>query len=494
MILNDPGRLISVHIMHTGFAAGWSGVMVLYELISVDRTDPVLNPIWRQGCYLIPFISRIGVSASVFSWSLGINLDPRLDWTYETINIAHLSFSGLLILAAFWHWAYSDLNVFVSLGTGKLVLDLNQILGIHLLLAAVVCFGFGFAHLTGFLGPGMWTSDRSSVVGCMRFVKPIYSIIGFAQFCYGVISSHHIVAGQFTICIALWQISNRPIPSLYTSLGLGNLEYVLSSSIPFAFFASFVVSALMWYASVSAALELFGPSRYQWDNGYHSLDIQGRVKSVLAILFEKAWEEVPDKLVLYDYIGSNPCKGGFFRSGPILKGDGVSQVWLGHASFEIGTLSLGIRRMPAFFETFPGILIDGGGTLRADIPFRRAESVYSMEQTNVLLYFSGGIFNRTQYSTPSLMKDYARKAQLGEIFTFEKKTTAADGVFRTSVRGWYSFSHTAFALLFFFGHLWHASRAVFQDLWTGVTIESLHQLEYGRNEKLGINPDTCTFL
>ena len=89
MILNDPGRLISVHIMHTGFAAGWSGVMVLYELISVDRTDPVLNPIWRQGCYLIPFISRIGVSASVFSWSLGINLDPRLDWTYETINIFH---------------------------------------------------------------------------------------------------------------------------------------------------------------------------------------------------------------------------------------------------------------------------------------------------------------------------------------------------------------------------------------------------------------------
>ena len=79
------------------------------------------------------------------------------------------------------------------------------------------------------------------------------------------------------------------------------------------------------------------PKRYQWDNGYHSLDIQGRVKSVLAILFEKAWEEVPDKLVLYDYIGSNPCKGGFFRSGPILKGDGVSQVWLGHASFEIGT-------------------------------------------------------------------------------------------------------------------------------------------------------------
>ena len=56
VILNDPGRLISVHIMHSGFAAGWSGVMVLYELITVDPTDPVYNPIWRQGCYVIPFI------------------------------------------------------------------------------------------------------------------------------------------------------------------------------------------------------------------------------------------------------------------------------------------------------------------------------------------------------------------------------------------------------------------------------------------------------
>ena len=56
VILNDPGRLISVHIMHTGLPAGWSGVMVLYELITFDPTDPVYNPSWRQGCYLIPFI------------------------------------------------------------------------------------------------------------------------------------------------------------------------------------------------------------------------------------------------------------------------------------------------------------------------------------------------------------------------------------------------------------------------------------------------------
>jgi len=96
-------------------------------------------------------------------------------------------------------------------------------------------------------------------------------------------------------------------------------------------------------------------------------------------------------------------------SRPILKGDGVVLNWLGHANFEIGTLSLSVRRMPAFFETFPVILVDQGGTVRADIPFRRAESRYSVQQTNVVLYFSGGILNATEYSTPSLVKSYARK-------------------------------------------------------------------------------------
>jgi photosystem II CP47 chlorophyll apoprotein len=335
VILNDPGRLISVHIMHSGFAAGWSGVMVLYELITVDPTDPVYNPIWRQGC--LPFI------------------------------FAQLS--GLSVLAAFWHWAYWDLNVFVSSLTGKLVLDLNQIIGIHVSLASLLCFGFGLAHVSGFLGPGMWTSDSFGVVGSIRFVKPIYSVIGLAPFCYGVISSNHIVAGFFGICIGLWHISSRPGPLLYKLLKMGNVEEVLSSSIAAVFFTAFVISALMWYGCVSGGLELFGPSRYHWDNGYFSLDIERRVNLNNSIFLNKAWEQVPEKLVLYDYIGCNPSKGGLFRSGPILLGDGIIQNWLGHASFEIGTLSLSIRRMPAFFETFPVILIDQGGNIRADIPF-----------------------------------------------------------------------------------------------------------------------------
>jgi len=60
VILNDPGRLISVHIMHCGFVAGWSGVMLCYELITVDATDPVYNPIWlvRLLCNAISFTYR----------------------------------------------------------------------------------------------------------------------------------------------------------------------------------------------------------------------------------------------------------------------------------------------------------------------------------------------------------------------------------------------------------------------------------------------------
>ena len=71
---------------------------------------------------------------------------------------------------------------------------------------------------------------------------------------------------------------------LYKLLGMGNVEEVLSSSIIAVFFTAFATSALMWYGCLSAALELFGPSRYQWDNGYFSLDIERRVKSVNTIV------------------------------------------------------------------------------------------------------------------------------------------------------------------------------------------------------------------
>ena len=95
----------------------------------------------------------------------------------------------------------------------------------------------------------------------------------------------------------------------------------------------------------------------------------------------------------------------------------------------------------------------------------------------MVLYWSGGILNGLLYSTPSVLKDVARKAQFGEIFTFDFKTSSGDGVFRTSPRGWYSFSHTAL------GKLWDASRY------------TSHEVQYGEYEKLGdLTTKTSRFI
>lgn len=227
----------------------------------------------------------------------------------------------------------------------------------------MLCLGFGLAHVTGALGPGMWTSDSFGIVGSIRCVKPAFSLIGLAPFCYGVIPAHHISAGLLGMMAGIWHISSRPGVLLYKLLSMGNIEGVLSTSLPPVFFAAFVTSAAMWYGSSTSVHELYGPSRYHWDNAYFALDIERRSSN-------GSWSLVPDKLCLYDYIGCQPSKAGLFREGPMLRGDGVVQNWLGHPSFSMGTVSVSVRRMPAFFETFPLILIDQTRTVRADIALR----------------------------------------------------------------------------------------------------------------------------
>ncbi|KAK6769186.1 hypothetical protein RDI58_033571 [Solanum bulbocastanum] len=67
--------------------------------------------------------------------------------------------------------------------------------------------------------------------------------------------------------------------------------------------------------------------------------------------------------------------------------------------------------MPTFFETFPVVLVDGDGIVRADVPFRRAESKYSVEQVGVTVEFYGGELNGVSYSDPATVKKYARPVQ-----------------------------------------------------------------------------------
>ena len=179
---------------------------------------------------------------------------------------------------------------------------------------------------------------------------------------------------------------------------MGNIETVLSSSISAVFFAAFITSGTMWYGAATTPIELFGPTRYQWDSGYFQQEIERRVETSLSegLSLSQAWSRIPDKLAFYDYIGNNPAKGGLFRAGPMNKGDGIAEAWLGHPVFQDKEgRELTVRRMPAFFETFPVILVDKDGIVRADIPFRRAESKYSIEQVGVSCNFYGGKLKRS---------------------------------------------------------------------------------------------------
>ncbi|QHN97233.1 Photosystem II CP47 reaction center protein [Arachis hypogaea] len=363
VVLNDPGRLLSVHIMHTALVAGWAGSMALYELAVFDPSDPVLDPMWRQGMFVIPFMTRLGITNSWGGWSItgGTTPNPGI-WSYEGVAGAHIVFSGLCFLAAIWHWVYWDLEIFCD---------------------------------ERLYGPGIWVSDPYGLTGRVQSVNPAWGV------------------------------------------------------------EAFVVAGTMWYGSATTPIELFGPTRYQWDQGYFQQEIYRRVSAGLAEnqSLSEAWSKIPEKLAFYDYIGNNPAKGGLFRAGSMDNGDGIA--------------------------------VDGDGIVRADVPFRRAESKYSVEQVGVTVEFYGGELNGVSYSDPATVKKYARRAQLGEIFELDRATLKSDGVFRSSPRGWFTFGHASFALLFFFGHIWHGARTLFRDVFAGIDPDLDAQVEFGAFQKLG---------
>ncbi|MEN9517590.1 MAG: hypothetical protein RLZZ381_178 [Cyanobacteriota bacterium] len=490
VVLNDPGRLISVHLMHTALVAGWAGSMALFELATFDPSDAVLNPMWRQGMFVLPFMARLGVDTSWGGWSVTGETGASAGfWSFEGVAIAHIVLSGLLFLAAVWHWVYWDLELFVDPRTGQPALDLPKMFGIHLFLSGLLCFGFGAFHLTGLWGPGMWVSDAYGVTGHVQGVAPEWGPGGFNPFNPGGVVAHHIAAGVVGIIAGLFHLSVRPPERLYKALRMGNIETVLSSSIAAVFFAAFVVTGTMWYGNATTPVELFGPTRYQWDQGYFQQEIQRRVETAMddGLTRSEAWSTIPEKLAFYDYVGNSPAKGGLFRTGSMDSGDGIAQEWLGHAVFTDGEgRELSVRRMPNFFETFPVILTDADGVVRADIPFRRAESKLSVEQGGVNVAFYGGALDGQTFDDPAIVKKYARKAQLGEAFDFDTETLGSDGVFRTSPRGWFTFGHAVFALFFFFGHIWHGSRTLYRDVFAGVDPElEEEQVEWGFYQKVG---------
>merc|ERR1712151_761682 len=317
-------------------------------------------------------------------------------------------------------------------------------------------------------------------------VKPAWGPEGFDPYNPSGIASHHIAAGILGILAGLFHLCVRPPQRLYNALRMGNIETVLSSSIAAVFFAAFVVSRTIWYGSAATPIELYGPTRYQWDKSFFQKEIERRVTAATRLYEDTygkggdsreairfAWLTIPEKLAFYDYIGNNPAKGGLFRVGPINNGDGFAVSWIGHPLFycpktptsdtspttnsntsEKDAIPLKVVRIPSFFETFPVLLVDEEGIVRADVPFRRAESKYSISQKGVYVKFYGA-------SLPS------------------------DGVFRTSPRGWFTFGHLCFRLLFFLGHVWHGARTIFRDVFAGIDPDLDDQLEFGSFQKLG---------
>ena len=315
-------------------------------------------------------------------------------WSYEGVATSHILLSGLLFVAAIWHWVYWDLELFRDPRTGDPALDLPKIFGIHLFLSGLLCFGFGAFHVTGLFGPGIWVSDPYGITGSVQPVAPSWGADGFDPYNPGGIAAHHIAAGILGVLAGL-------IPSyvcdllndLYNGLRMGNIETVLSSSIAAVFWAAFVVAGTMWYGSAATPIELFGPTRYQWDLGFFQQEIEKRVQSSLAQgkSFSQAWSEIPEKLAFYDYIGNNPAKGGLFRAGAMNSGDGIAVGWLGHAVFkDKEEMNFMFVVCQLFLKLFQLLLIDKDGVVRADVPFRRAESKYSIEQVGVSVTFYGG--------------------------------------------------------------------------------------------------------
>jgi photosystem II CP47 chlorophyll apoprotein len=304
------------------------------------------------------------------------------------------------------------------------------------------------------------------------------------------LASHHLAAGLLGVLGGAFHLTCRPSLALYTLLRIGNLETVLASSVVSVAWASIIASAGMWYGSASNPIECFGPTRYMWDLGYHLQAIETRIQQEVgssdSTQTQSAWEVIPDRLAFYDYIGNNPAKGGLFRTGPMVRGDGLIIGWLGHPSFRLSdSTPVYPRRMPSFFETFPVLFVDAGGVVRADQPFRRAEAKYAIEGVGLNVMMLGGALSGVKLTSPSTVAAVARTAQFGELLDFDRASVEADGVLRSSVRGWYAFAHLCFGLLFLFGHWWHASRTLYRDLLSGLEGDASTLVEFGAFRKVG---------
>jgi len=70
-----------------------------------------------------------------------------------------------------------------------------------------------------------------------------------------------------------------------------------SSSIAAVFFAAFVVAGTMWYGHATTPIELFGPTRYQWDQNISNRKLTSAFCHVAeGQSLAEAWSQIPENL------------------------------------------------------------------------------------------------------------------------------------------------------------------------------------------------------
>ena len=93
VVINDPGRLISIHLIHSSIILGWAGSITFYELTIHDPSDPILDPLWRQSDYVIPQMSKLGVIESFTGWSTSaLEVPANISsgyYNFEVVGILH---------------------------------------------------------------------------------------------------------------------------------------------------------------------------------------------------------------------------------------------------------------------------------------------------------------------------------------------------------------------------------------------------------------------
>jgi len=147
--------------------------------------------------------------------------------------------------------------------------------------------------------------DPYGLTGEVQPVTPSWVAEGFDPYNPGGIPAHHIAAGIVGVLAGLFHLCVRPPQRLYNALRIGNIETVLSSSIAAIFWAAFVVAGTMWYGSATTPVELYGPTRYQWDQSFFQQEIENRIQTNIekGRSLSQSWRQIPEKLAFYDYIG-----------------------------------------------------------------------------------------------------------------------------------------------------------------------------------------------